>query len=338
MRELDKNEKINYLKDNNWFVSDFDDGWVIGAIDYEQGISLDAAFNVQMNKEREWKELGWNKINGVWIQNNILNKYPYGSRVYRSHTDDSDADLIIITDEYYDSQDIDIKIYTVNDFQAALDNHDISALECYFLPFQMVLKQEHEFTFTLDKIKLRSSISTIASNSFVKGKKKLTILGDYDKNLAIKSIFHSLRILDFGIQIATNGKIVNYSSSNWILEDLKQIVNGLENQSAWDAIGNKYKKEFNKLSTQFKSLCPKLNHNTLNEVITKTLKRYGVEKPGNLAVELEMLFKNYDEHKGFDNLIDQTKEPKPVIFKCTCFNSGSNCFSGKCDRCGFSKS
>lgn len=341
MKQLDNDGKINYLKENNWFVQGYDNLWVFGGEDYffyESGISLDSAFESQMRKEREWKELGWNKNGeGVWVQNNILNKYPYGSRVYRSHTDTSDKDLIIISDKYYDSQDIDIKIYTVTDFQSALDNHEISALECYFLPFEMVYKKDHDFTFTLNKMKLRKSISTIASNSFVKGKKKLTILGDYDKELAIKSIFHALRILDFGIQIANNGKIVNYSSSNWILTDLKEMTLNLENNSAWEVVEHKYKKIFNDRASEVKMLCPKLNSNTLNNILTNIVKNYGVDKPGKLVAELETLFNTYDEHKGFDSLISEDKPIKPLIFKCTCFNSGSNCFSGMCDRCGFSK-
>ncbi len=73
-----------------------------------------------------------------------------------------------------------------------------------------ILKMTNDLgiTFKLDKTKLRVAISTIVSNSWVKGKKKLIVQGDYDLNLAIKSTFHSLRILDFGTQIAMEGKII----------------------------------------------------------------------------------------------------------------------------------
>ncbi len=188
---------------------------------------------------------------------NVICIYPFGSRVYGSHTSDSDFDYILVVKDYFDSNDINIHVYTVSQFQLKLDNHDIQILECIYLPKKLQIKENYIFIHNLDRQKLRASISTIASNSWVKGKKKLIISGDYDENLAIKSIFHSLRILDFGIQLGTEGKIYNYSSMNWLLTDLKKLATQFKRDELWEAIDTKYRTTFNNMSSQFKTLCPK---------------------------------------------------------------------------------
>ena len=99
-------------------------------------------------------------------------------------------------------------------------------LSVFFSPKEFILKETIKFKLVQNKQfseNLRTSISTITSNSWVKGKKKLIITVDYDLNLALKSVFHSLRILDFGIQISENKKIVNFSNCNWILVELKKL-------------------------------------------------------------------------------------------------------------------
>jgi hypothetical protein len=129
-------------------------------------------------------------------------------------------------------------------------------LECIFLPNKFKIKEIIKFPFVLDKEKLRRSVSTITSNSYVKGKKKLIIQGDYDKYLAIKSIFHSIRIIDFGIQIATENRITNYKSCNWIMHDLLKISENKESVELWDIINRKYHEIFRNKSSDFKKLCP----------------------------------------------------------------------------------
>ncbi len=86
-------------------------------------------------------------------------------------------------------------------------------------------------------------------------------MADYEKYLAVKSIFHSLRILDYGIQIAEENKIYDYSSSNYILEDLMILFTQYERNELWEVIETKYKKVFNQRKSTFKRLCPKpTNH------------------------------------------------------------------------------
>lgn len=205
---------------------------------------------------------------------NILNVYIFGSQVYGTNIIGSDTDLIVVAKEYFDSDDINIHVYTVENFQLLINRHDIQALECLSLSKshndEYIIKELYKFEFPkLDLAKLRVSISTIASNSYVKGKKKLTVAGDYDLNLAIKSIFHSLRILDFGIQLANIGYIENYSSVNFILDDLKKLSENYQREELWLKIDEKYRKLYNSKSSQFKSLAPKdlTNINKKSELI-----------------------------------------------------------------------
>jgi predicted nucleotidyltransferase len=183
--------------------------------------------------------------------NNIKSIFPFGSRVYGSDSIESDYDFIVVIDEDFESYQIikdnfTINVYSLNVFISMLNNHSIDALECYFLPPESIIFNNQLYSLEIDKSKLRRAISSVVSNSFVKCKKKL-IDGDY--LTGIKSMFHSYRILDFGLQISKTGKIYDYSSSNNILELLK-------NYDDWKIIQDLMKPQINKMSTEFRKLNP----------------------------------------------------------------------------------
>jgi predicted nucleotidyltransferase len=227
------------------------------------------------------------KDSDIYFDDNVLNIYRFGSEVYGTRRPDSDEDRIIVAKEYFDSEDINVHVYTVEQFQNLLNNCEIQMLECFFLDTEYILKQRKGFDFQLDKFKLRTSISTIANNSFVKGKKKLIIAGDYDLRLALKSIFHSLRILDFGIQVAENGRISNYKSMNYVLEDLEKMSESWQRNELWDKINEKYKPIFNKMSSRFKELAPKdLSEKNKKSNLIKILEKYNIEENEDLVNEL----------------------------------------------------
>lgn len=216
---------------------------------------------------------------------NVLNVYIFGSRVYGTATPASDTDIILIAKKYFDSNDINVHVYTVEQFQLMLNRFDIQALECMFSPVPFILKEKRVFVLpVLNKQLLRVSISTITSNSWVKGKKKLIVSGDYDLNLAIKSIFHSLRILDYGIQIATYGSIQNFGSMNYVLADLKKLSEEYQHDELWQKIDVKYRKVFNSMTTQFKLLAPKDLTEKNNKIQLETIiRKY------NTSVDYEMV-------------------------------------------------
>jgi predicted nucleotidyltransferase len=182
---------------------------------------------------------------------------PYGSRVYGTHKEDSDYDYMAIvpanrradTGTEYRRNDVNIHIYNRYDFLVQLGRHKIHTLEAYFLPDSPVVKDGF-FKLKLDLVQLRRELSEKASHSFVKAKKKIDKEGDY--YVGWKSLFHSLRILTFGIQIATDGKITDYGAANQHWFDIRDAQ-----QYNWAYFKEKYQPIYNQLATDFRKLAPK---------------------------------------------------------------------------------
>lgn len=192
-------------------------------------------------------------------ESNVLTIYPYGSRVYKTASEQSDYDFIVIfkdgtvKDEFAVMADkLSIHSYNESSFQKLLNSHKIFAMECFFLPPEFLLLQRKKFKFTLHIAQLRESISEKASHSFVKSKKKFEVEKDRNIYIAKKSLFHSLRIIDFGQQIVEHKKIVNYSSSNHLWEDIFT-----DPSEDWGSYKEKYQPIFNIMMTKFRKLAPK---------------------------------------------------------------------------------
>lgn len=187
---------------------------------------------------------------------NVFNIYMYGSRVYECNSN-GDYDLIIVTNGNNNIQQInrnaiDATIYSEDIFLEKIKLHDISVLECLFLPTDKIVLKRKEFSFELNLSSLRNSISHITNNSFVKCKKKLTIEKDYSPYIGKKSLFHSLRILMEGIQIAKYGRIVDYTIANYLWEEI--VRNDIDD---WNYYKNKYQALYNSLSSEFRIHAPK---------------------------------------------------------------------------------
>jgi hypothetical protein len=185
----------------------------------------------------------------------VVAMYPYGSKVYGTAVTGSDEDYITVLrympekHEILDRDDFSFVIHNEQTFQRGLWAHECYALECFFLDPSLRLK-DRPWDFSLDKRVLRESISQKASHSFVKAKKKFEVEGDFKRGK--KSLFHSLRILSFGHQVATEGKIINYQAANdwwweiWTNPSLK-----------WIDYQTIYRPIYNGLCTKFKEVCPK---------------------------------------------------------------------------------
>ena len=199
--------------------------------------------------------------------------FRYGSSVYKNKTP-SDVDIICIFVGQIDyceqhvipqlddaAKTIEVTLYSEKTFLEKVNQHEISVLECLFaesknilvpLSYYIEVQLKH---FTIDKPKLRESISAKASNSYVKAKKKLIVQEDYDLLCSIKSLWHSLRILDFGTQLAESGKIEDYESCNWLFSDI--IEQYTETECSWEKIDEIYKPVYNEMASSFRSVCPK---------------------------------------------------------------------------------
>ena len=204
----------------------------------------------------------------------VLDVYQYGGRVYGTHSETSDHDFIVIYEGWdgksipdkNDGKQIDNEIcnttlHVVNvtlhlfsyvTWNERLANHKIDALECHFLQPNTDY-QLSSYPFTLDKTLLRKEISSVASNSWVKCKKKLEVENDY--YTGIKSLFHSFRIPMFGRQIARDGIISDYHEANSLWFEEFQPM--LESRPTWEDIKTIYKPRHNELMTDFRKYAEK---------------------------------------------------------------------------------
>lgn len=179
--------------------------------------------------------------------------FPYGSQVYGTTTEKSDMDYIFVSnrpDVCFKNKGIDAQHYFHGQFQQAVNEHEIWALECIMHP----VFGTDDFDFQLDLTKLRKSISAAASNSWVKAKKKY-VLPDEDSYSGFKSLFHSFRIIEFGIQIAEEGKIVDYKAANWIWNEINDWWN--HSDRSFLQLMDQLKPTHNNMMIEFRKLAPK---------------------------------------------------------------------------------
>lgn len=190
----------------------------------------------------------------------IVNVYPYGSQVYGTASVKSDYDFIVVLKNGTKDGDslessyhnLNVSLYSEDSFQDQVNRHKIAALECIFLPVSQCPKISTQFKLKLDKKILRESISEKASHSWVKAKKKFEVEVDRNVYVAKKSLFHSLRIIEFGTQIAIDGAITNYSSANYLWDE---IVN--DPSDTWEPYKTKYQHLYNEWMTEFRKRAPK---------------------------------------------------------------------------------
>lgn len=186
----------------------------------------------------------------------VIAAYMYGSRVYGNIRDNSDWDFIVILNEkdyvqeQFSDNLINVNFFTAETHQKRIDDHEISALECQFIRQEFILKEIKPFSFKLDLQKLRASISAKSSNSWVKAKKKLTVAESYNDTVGKKSLWHALRIVDFGTQVARSGIIVDYETCNDFYDEVMFC-------NDWTEMFEKYKEKHNNLLTEFRKYAPK---------------------------------------------------------------------------------
>lgn len=185
-----------------------------------------------------------------YLFDNSTNIYMYGSCVYGTNTVKSDKDYIvvsdIITDKHIQIENEEFNVYSSQKFQEKLDKNEIDVLECMFLDKKFILKEEKKFSFEINKDALKNSIGKTSSNSYVKCHKKLTVEKDYNPYIGKKSLWHSLRIIMFGIQIAKTGKIYDYTQANKYYKDI------LEMPDSWENIKFVYQPIYNTLKTKWR--------------------------------------------------------------------------------------
>ena len=183
----------------------------------------------------------------------VYNIYVFGSRIYNTHTENSDWDIIMVANNSVEAIELkgekyNIHIYTPDKFKEDLEWHRINNLECIFAPTWAKIQENIQYNLNIDFPKLRHATSHISSNSWVKCKKKLEI-GEY--HTGIKSIFHSLRIPMFVTQVATKGTIYDFQVANPIWVKL------IGKEWTWEELDNEFRELRNSILTDFRKVCEK---------------------------------------------------------------------------------
>lgn len=204
--------------------------------------------------------------------------FGYGSRVYGTNTPSSDRDFICLsqsTDVYEDPRGT-CQAYSLEDFKKKIIEHDVSILESISLILShntdqfRIMPWADEYLFEIltcykenfNIPSLRKSFSQVSSNSFVKAKKKI-VLENEDSYIGIKSLFHSIRILDFGTQIAKNKNhyIWDFRSCNdiWleIYSKKDEIMKCVGNEEEYKKLTQPWKKLYNEKHSEFKKVTEK---------------------------------------------------------------------------------
>lgn len=185
----------------------------------------------------------------------IFNIYLFGSRVYKTFNNDSDHDVIMIANNISNSTEIrrglfNIHVYTPDKFNDDLNWHRINNLECIYAPEWAKLQEKIKFDdFKINNNKLRHSLSHTSSNSWVKSRKKLVVENEY--KLGIKSLFHSIRIPMFGIQIGEKNKIYDFECANDIWNKISSSY------WTWPEIEYEFRPILNSTMSEFRKIVPK---------------------------------------------------------------------------------
>jgi len=183
------------------------------------------------------------------------NVYLYGSRVYGTQSPTSDYDYLMVTDieepyVQFKRGEFNLTAFSLDEWQKRLEEHEISALECLYLPADTVFKNDREWPVEIQQHTLRRAVSAKASNSFVKAKKKMTV--ENDIYTAKKSLFHALRIPMFGKQLAEFGRITDYSAANKYWHLIRDCA-----INDWSYYKKKYQPVYNNLMSEFRKAATK---------------------------------------------------------------------------------
>jgi predicted nucleotidyltransferase len=155
----------------------------------------------------------------------IRNIYVYGSRVYNTHTINSDYDIIVTACSTYLNHEIyennyNIHITTPDAFEDQLRHYDIHCLECIYAPdnAKIYILKDYPTNMPINLVQMKKMILSQSLWAWEKAKRRIK---DGDIIGGSKSLFHSIRILMFGIQMTRYNSIIDFSEANYIWEELR---------------------------------------------------------------------------------------------------------------------
>lgn len=168
------------------------------------------------------------------VNEDVINIYPYGSRVYGTATEESDHDFIIVTkgallksggfkQNAISSKDWKIQgvLYSRSGFIDAINNYEIGALECMSLDPSMVVL--NKWPFKIQKWDTNELIKKIIQKASASWHIADMQSKNDDKDYAKKGTFQALRILMFGLQLKEHKKIVDFTVANKMKEEFNLV-------------------------------------------------------------------------------------------------------------------
>lgn len=155
----------------------------------------------------------------------VKNIIGFGSQVYGTNSEESDHDFMAICasmNEHREikTDDLNIHVVTPEFFQKGIELYKMTHLECLFAPEHFVLLGSWNKPFKINNEKLVMINKYKSFESWALAKERME-RGDIHRGR--KSAFHALRILDFCVQIENNGKIVDFSSCNFMWDQLSSM-------------------------------------------------------------------------------------------------------------------
>jgi hypothetical protein len=140
-----------------------------------------------------------------------------GSRVYGTAGPTSDHDFVAVlarTDAPRDllrAQGLNVTLLGADLFADSLARHSLFALEAYFAPPEHRLKEaKPPFPFKLDRRALKEAVRERADADWAKAAKRYA----EEPGPSRKRMFHALRTLAFGVQLAREGALRDFACAN----------------------------------------------------------------------------------------------------------------------------
>lgn len=157
----------------------------------------------------------------------IHSLYRCGSHVYGTANAGSDEDFVAVLVHPTARRDLvlgkahDVIVHTRESFAEAVDRHSVLALECIFAPPQHRLKETRPGPpFALDRRKLAESATLRSRSDFEKAARRFTDEPVPSK----KKLFHALRVPMFALQLAREGRIVDFSEARSLWQQIEACV------------------------------------------------------------------------------------------------------------------
>lgn len=249
-KDFDSNNFVNNKNFICRYIQYFDEIADVNSNDKLQFQNVDEIFVFINDKVAESVDKN-SILNLVPDAESIYAIYPFGSRVYGNYSDLSDYDFILLYNKTPATEQLIRDKYTFNmttpaQFQFDLQEHIPYALECFFLdPTSVIVSPNKPFNFNLNFTKLEESFIPKMDKEFALFKQRFNT-SDFVRGK--KSLFHSMRVGLYGLQILKYGKIQDYSEANFLWESISSY-----SSSDFVFYENKFLPIFNKIKNDFLS-------------------------------------------------------------------------------------